>query len=164
MKNILFALVAFALLSVAGCGDYAARSLPPATVATTAGVGSTLTAIGVWLLWIGSSAITLGAIGIAGSFFLSLLLALRDVFIDAIVCGLAVILVGSSINYIGHHPWLLAVAIGLVGAILIVRNLPAVEGFLGITPKPLVIATPVPTVTSPLADMVAAAAAAKAKL
>jgi hypothetical protein len=152
MKSYLLVLIPIAILAI-GCGDTTARSLPPATISAHAGVGYTLTEIGVWLLWISASAITLGTIGVVGSFFISFLLALRDVFIDAIIAGLALLLVGSSINYLGQHPWLLAVIIGLVGVVLVIRNLPAVEAFLGIAPN----VTVVSTVTTPLAKSVLSA-------
>lgn len=80
-------------------------------------VGDTLADIGYWFTWGGGLVMGVAALALVASFFPAtavILSVVRPYIAEAIAIGFAAVLVGSSLLWLGAHPWLLGVIIGLV--------------------------------------------------
>lgn len=77
---------------------------------------STLVAIGTYVVWAGSAAVSLGTLAIIASFFpwTAFLGVFRPLIGEVIALGFAAILLGSAFVWLGGHLWLIAITCGLV--------------------------------------------------
>lgn len=111
------------------------------------GVGSILQEIGSIFLWAGASVVGAAVVALIASFipfFSGFLSGLRTLLVDGIVIGISILLLGASFTYLGEHPWILALAIGLIGALLLVRYRLIIERDLGITQTQTITSPTVP--------------------
>ena len=115
------------LLAVMLTGCFDERGSNPEECKT--GVGSTLVSIGLYFTWAGSFALGLGVLGMVACFVFPAIVAFREFLGDIAVIGLASVLLGSSFIWLGNNPWALAVAIGLLAALLLYRYWPRVVRF-----------------------------------
>jgi hypothetical protein len=129
--SIILMLISIFLIS---CGD-AARVVHPGA-APDEGVGSTLQAIGHLGMWAGALGVAACSLAMLASVLsiVSSFLGIRPFLVDGIVLSAALLLVGASFDFLGEHPWLLGVALGLVGALLLIRYRLIIERDLGIAP------------------------------
>ena len=116
---------AILLMLLTGCGD--ARGSNHGEDETS--VGETLVSIGLYFTWAGSAVVGLGLLGLVACFVFPATAAFREFLGDIAVIGLASILLGSSFIWLGNHTWLLAVAVGLLLALLLYRYWPRVVRF-----------------------------------
>lgn len=117
----LFVLLLAGLFLVA-CSD--ARMHQPGSHGTGAGsfgVGATIGAIGQIFTWAGGIGMGLCTLATVATFFVSFLSGLREIFLEGIAICFIATLFGASFIWLGNNPWLLAVCVGLVGLLLLVR-------------------------------------------
>jgi Ca2+/Na+ antiporter len=117
---VLALLVLLAVL-LSGCGDDRGANRGGADQTE---VGETLVSIGLLFTWAGSAAIGLGVLGLVACLVFPAIAAFREFLGDIAVVGLASLLLGTSFIWLGNHPWVLAVAVGLLAAFLGYRYWP----------------------------------------
>ncbi len=115
-------LVILTLLAACGCGE--ARPPIDNTPPPEPSVGELIRGCGVWILRAGIIAIAIGILGIVASVFVAFLLPLRQYLGELAVVGLAALLLGSSLVWLGDNPWLLWGSVLAAGAFTLWRYWP----------------------------------------
>lgn len=115
MKSYAPCLLIFIGFLLTGCGD-ARGSLPGGSPPHGQHVAGTFLALGDLLTWAGGCALAFGLLACAATFFpwTAFLSVFRSAFVEISVLGLGAALVGSAFLWVGDHPWVLGVTIGLV--------------------------------------------------
>ncbi len=133
-------IVLMSTLALAGCWPWGSVR-GPCESGNVPTVGCTIGGIGSWFTWVGGVALGLAALALAASFFPAIALVatpFRIYLIEAIALSFACVLVGSALLFLGAHPWLLGVALGVVVLGLCWRYRARLRRLLGLGPAKVI--------------------------
>lgn len=130
-------LVIVPILALTGCWPWGSVRGPcePGSIPT---IGCTIGSLGSWFTWSGGIVMGFAALALAASFFPAVAIWLSPIrlyIVEAIALGFAAVLVGSALLFLGAHPWLLGVTLGLVVLGLCWRYRSRLRRLLGLAPS-----------------------------